>query len=114
MEKIKLSNEVTFEIIPLGITSLDIQKRRSFSFKSELPYDEIEACFKTPDNIASIQYISEADEVLMTYADCVGLKILSKNIETGVYTAECSTDAVELQIRQMQAQIAALTAAQQL
>jgi hypothetical protein len=114
MEKIKLSNEAIFEIIPLGITSLDIQKRRSFSFKSDLPYDEIEANFKNSDNIASIQYLSEADEVLMTYADCVSLKIISKNIETGVYTAECSTDAVELQIKQMQAQIAALTAAQQL
>jgi hypothetical protein len=98
----------------LGITSLDIQKRRSFSFKSELPYDEIEAYFKTPDNITSIQYLSEADEILMTYADCVSLKILSKDIETGVYTAECSTDAVEMKMKQMQAQIDALTAAQQL
>ncbi|MDF2906849.1 MAG: hypothetical protein K0R34_2170 [Herbinix sp.] len=113
MEKIKLSNGVIFEITPMGITSLDVQKRRSFNFASELSYDEIETEFKNPDNIASIQYLSEADEVLKTYADCVSLKILSKNIDTGVYTAECSTDAVELQIRQMQAQIAALTAAQQ-
>jgi hypothetical protein len=110
MEKIKLNNETVFEIIPLGITSFDIQKRRSFSFISELPYDEIEANFKIPENIASIQYLSESDEVLTTYADCVSLKILSKNIETGVYTAECSTDAVEMKMQRMQAQIDALTA----
>jgi tetrahydromethanopterin S-methyltransferase subunit B len=40
------------------------------------------------------------------------LKVLSKNIETGVYTAEFSTDVVEKKMAELQAQVDKLTAAQ--
>jgi hypothetical protein len=103
MEKIKLSNGTIFEIIPMGIT--ETEKRRSISFNSDLTYTEIEDNLRNTNNINCIQYISASDDVLVSYADCGALKKLSKDIDSGVYTAEFSTDAVERKLQELQEQI---------
>jgi hypothetical protein len=112
MEKIKLSNNQELNITPMGIFNNTVTKRRTFNISSDLPYSDIEKLLIDPNNIGSIQYLSESGETLATYADCVGLKVLSKNIETGVYTAEFSTDVVEKKMAELQAQVDKLTAAQ--
>jgi hypothetical protein len=83
--------------------------RRKFTFTSELSYDSIVSSFRDA-NIATVLYLSASEEILVTYADCVALKVLSKNIETGEYTAEVSINAVERQIKELRQQVDALTA----
>lgn len=106
MEKIKLNNGQIFELEPMGIITSD--KRRFFSFKSELPYQEIETAFI--ENLEKVEYLSTADELLVTYVDCVSLKSISKDIETSIYTVEVSTDAVEKQLKDLQNQVNSLMA----
>jgi hypothetical protein len=108
MEKIKLTNNTILDIIPMGINTNTFVKRRTFNISSSLTYLEIETLLTNKDNITSIQYLSENEEVLATYSDCASLKIISKDIETGVYTAEFSTDAVERELATMRAEVEAL------
>ena len=77
METIKLNNGQAFEIIPMGIDANAFEKIRVFSFVSELGYGEIETAFNA-ENIGNIQYLSDHDELLQTYTDCIALKSLSK------------------------------------
>jgi len=77
MEKIRLNNGQIFELIPIGIETDVLKKRRKFSFVSELGYAEIEATFSV-DNITSIDYLSADNEVLKIYTDCNGLKMIAK------------------------------------
>jgi hypothetical protein len=101
--------ENKFEIASSGIIENTINKRRIFNFSSDLSYPEIETILINPDNISNIQYIIGDDIVNITYSDCVSLKVLSKNLETKVYTAEFSTDMVELKLKQLEAQIEAIS-----
>lgn len=77
MEKIKLGNKQTFEILPMGISTNVFEKTRTFSFISDLGYSEVEIAFQ-PENISQIEYYSIADELLKIYADCAALKSLTK------------------------------------
>lgn len=108
MEKI-IFNTHEFNLVPVGIAGNDVTKRRSFKFTSELPYQEVENILTNPDNFATIKYQLEDGLVVATYADCVSLKILSKDIETGIYTAEFSTDAVERELAELRATVNVLT-----
>lgn len=108
MKTVKFGENV-FEIASNGIIENPINKRRIFNFSSDLSYTEIETMLTNPDNISNIQYIIEDNLVNITYSDCVSLKVLSKNIDDKIYTAEFSTDMVELKLKQLEAQIDALT-----
>ena len=102
MEKVKLKNGTLFDIVPMGISQSD--KIRTIKFISSLPYVEIEALFDSTNNVSNIQYLSELDEVLATYLDCVILKSLSKaknvviddSLTADIYTVELSIDAVDI------------------
>ena len=93
MEKI-IFNTHEFDLVPVGITVNETTKRRSFKFVTELPYQEIEDILTDPVNFDVIKYQTGEGETVATYADCVSLKTISKDIETGVYTVEYSTDEV--------------------
>ncbi len=103
-EKIKLSNGTEFDLAVMGIAASE--KKLSFIFASELTYAEIEAIFLDPENYSTIQYLSESGDVLVTYADCVSLKGMAKDIENGTYTVTLSTDAVEKLLNQISNQLA--------
>lgn len=98
MERIKLNNERILELIPMGINSNNFNKTRSFSFVTDLNYEEIEVIFSA-SNISNIEYLSIADELLKTYKDCISLKSLTKefnkqvedNIIADVYTVVLET-----------------------
>lgn len=105
MEKIKLSNEATFDLIPMGIEIKE--KSKSFTISSELTPTEIETAFT---DVSTITHLSEADETLATYYDGIGLKSVKHDIENNTYTVEISTDEILRKMQQMQAQIDALTA----
>ena len=75
VEKIKLGNKQTFEILPMGISTNVFEKTRTFSFISDLGYSEVEIAFQ-PENTSQIEYYSIADELLKIYADCAALKSL--------------------------------------
>lgn len=103
MEKIKLSNEVTFDLQPMGI---DIkEKSKSFVVSSELTPTEIETAFT---DVSTITHLSEVGETLATYYDGIGLKSVKHDVENNTYTIEISTDAILRKMQQMQAQIDAL------
>ena len=104
MEKIKLSNDQLFEIIPMGISSSD--KKRVLIISSDLQYANIETAFL---NVDRIEYLSESGEVLAVYTDGVSVKTISKDIENGTYTIEIGTDAVERHLRIINTQIDDLT-----
>lgn len=109
MEKIVFgTNE--FDLVPVGISHNDVTKRRGFKFTSDLPYQEIEDVLTDPESFAVIKYQLEDGLVVATYADCVSLKTLSKDIETGIYTAEFSTDEVARRMADLEAEIEALKA----
>lgn len=78
MEKIKLYNKQMFELVPMGITTNIYNQTRQFSFISNLNYGEIESAFNNAENISKIEYLSVSNELLKTYIDCIGLKMLSK------------------------------------
>lgn len=106
MEKL-VFNTHEFDLVPVGISHNDVTKRRGFKFTSDLPYQDIEDVLTNPESFASIKF-KVGDTVVATYADCVSLKTLSKDIETGIYTAEFSTDAVERRMAELEAEIEAL------
>lgn len=95
MEKIKLNNNLEFELIPMGIETNNYNKTRKFSFISELEYGDIERAF-SEDNISEIEYLSASSELLKTYTDCVKLKMMAKEFNkqyedglfSDVYTVE--------------------------
>lgn len=84
MEKIKLNNRDEFELIPMGIDTNDYEKKRIFSFISELGYNDIETDFASNENIGKIEYYSASDELLKTYDDCITLKSIRKEFNRQV------------------------------
>jgi hypothetical protein len=102
MEKIKI-NINTFDLIPMGIDQSD--KSRTFTISSTLPPAEIESAFT---NVERIEYLSESDEILVTYLDGISLKFIQRNYEDDTYTITISTDAIERQIKELQAQVSSL------
>lgn len=111
MEKFKFGTN-TFDVVPNGIENDTFNKRRKFYFKTELSYPEVEAILTKQDNLTGVQYIAENGDILATYSDCVSLKVLSKSLDTGTYTAEFSTDATEKEISELKAKVAELERAQ--
>lgn len=103
MEKIKVNNR-EFELAPMGIKETD--KRRSFTISTDLACSTIEKSFT---DVSNIQYLSESGEVLAAYLDGVGTKSITKDLEDGTYTIVISTDTVEAELKQLRAQVAALT-----
>lgn len=103
MEKIKLNNR-EFELVPMGIKETD--KRRSFTISTDLAYSTIEKSFT---DVSNIQYLSESGEVLAAYLDGVSTKSITKDLEDVTYTIVISTDTVEAELKQLRAQVAALT-----
>lgn len=106
MEKIKIKENL-FDLLPMGIK--ENNKQREFIIASELSYSNIELAFS---DVTSIQYLSEADEVLISYLDGVKLKSISKDFENGTYAITISTDPVEMKLKEMQAQIDELKSVQ--
>ena len=102
MEKIKI-NEIEFELIPMGINSTD--KIRSIEVYSNMSFSNIETAFA---DVSHIEYLTETGDVLATYLDGVGLKSITKNLDTGTYIVIISIDAVEAELRHLRAQVAAL------
>lgn len=98
MEKIRL-NEQIFNLAPMGIKTTE--KKRSFTFTSELSFSEIETAFT---NVSNIQYLSDIDEILAIYSDGVSVKSISKDVENRTYTVEISVDAVERKIETSEVQ----------
>ena len=113
MEKIKLSNNQEFELIPMGISTDDTNKRRYFKFTSSLTYAEILTLFSESANLASVSYILADVTVGATYADCVALKSLSYIINykvddlttANIYVAEISTDTAEKVLQEIKSLI---------
>ena len=103
MEKLVFKN-YKFNLVPVGIATNDATKRRAFKFISNLPYQEVEDILTNPENFATVQY-KLGEDVIATYADCVALKTLSKDIETGVYTAEYSTDEMARRVSELEAEV---------
>ena len=116
MEKIKLSNNQEFDLIPMGITVDTANKRRYFKFTSSLTYAEILALFSASENLTTVSYILADTTVGATYTDCVALKSLSYIINykvddlttANIYVAEISTDAAERSMQSLQSEIADL------
>ena len=102
MEKIKLKNGQEFELVPMGINSNELYKKRTFKFVSELDYEEVKNLFLNRMNLEEVEHIL-ADGSKHTYLDCAKLKELSQrfseNIGNGttadIYIAEVSTDTLE-------------------
>ena len=105
MEKIRLKNRQEFELLPVGISDNMVTKRRKFAFITELAYDDIYHAFADSDNISVIEHLSDAGEVLKAYADCVGLKQITRNVENGSYIVELSVDEMERRIKEMESGI---------
>lgn len=108
MEYIKFG-DTAFEIVSMGIIENTYTKRRTFYFKTDLDYASVESILTNADNLSSIKHVAENNIIRTTYSDCISLKVLSKNIETGIYVAEFSTDDTELKIKLLEAQVEALT-----
>lgn len=106
MEKVKIKENV-FDLLPMGIK--ESNKQRELIIASELPYSDIELAFA---DVTSIQYLSETDEILISYLDGVKLKSISKDFENSTYTIAISTDPVEMKLKEMQAQIDELKSVQ--
>lgn len=104
MEKIIFGTH-EFELVPVGIAANDMIKRRSFKFTTDLSYPDVEEILIDPENFATIQYAVESGDVVATYADCVALKTLAKDIETGVYTAEYSTDEMARRVSELEVEV---------
>ncbi|MDF2907138.1 MAG: hypothetical protein K0R34_2459 [Herbinix sp.] len=103
METIKINNQ-TFELIPMGIAQSE--KRRTFTIVSGLPFTDIETAFS---DVSSIQHYSESGELLVSYMDGISVKTISKDLEAGTYIIDIGIDAVEAELKQLRAQVAALT-----
>jgi len=110
MEKIVFGTHEFDLVVPVGIATNDVTKRRGFKFTTELPYQEVENILVNPENFATIKYQPTDDIVAATYADCVSLKTLGKDIESGIYTAEYSTDEVARRMAELEAEIEVLKA----
>ncbi len=96
MEKISIGGRM-FDLAPNGIVTTD--KKRSFTFISDLPSEDIEAiCSDLP----RIDYLSESGEILKTYYDCIDLKAISRDLENGTYTITVGIDAVERRFMDIQ------------
>ena len=91
MEKIRLSNNTEFELVPNGIDSDYYKKRRTFTFVSEKSHAEVYATFLDTANLATVTYLDEAGEPNKTYADCVKLKVLATERDRQI-TDELITD----------------------
>ena len=114
MEKIKLKNGQEFELIPMGISTDNIMKRREFAIMSELPFEEIKAIFSNIDNISEIHYTKD-NLTSKTYADCVGFKSIKldtdykidENTITDIYIVELSIDAMEKELNELNEELKA-------
>jgi uncharacterized small protein (DUF1192 family) len=109
MEKLKFG-ENEFEFVPMGIVEKPYDKVREYSFKSDKNSTELETLLSQPESFAAVQYLAEDGYVLKSYLDCVRLKYVGHNVDTGIYTAVFSTDAVEKKMAEMQAEIEKLKA----
>ena len=103
MEKIKVNN-IEFELLPMGID--ETNKKRSLKISSVLNSIEIENVFSDVSKVSLI--LEDGQETI--WLD--GVRALSiTNHFDGTYTVEISIDAVERQIKDLQAQVLALTLA---
>lgn len=90
MEKLKLVDGQTFNLVPMGISTNNFDKVRQYSFVSDaLSYEDIESAFANNGNINRIEYYSASDTLLKVYEDCVALKSVTKEfnkqIEDGIF-----------------------------
>jgi hypothetical protein len=102
MEKIRLKNGQELELLPVGVSDNAVTKRRKFAFVTDMAYDDVYQAFADNNNISVIEHLSAAGEVLKTYADCTGLKQITRNIENGSYIVELSADEVERKIANLE------------
>ena len=101
MEKLKLSNNQEFVLIPMGIVTDASKKVRYFKFTSALSYWEISAIFSDSANLSSVDYIQN-DGATKTYQDCVKMLVISfvpdyrvdDNTTADIYVVTVSTDAI--------------------
>lgn len=116
MEKLKLSNNQEFDLIPMGVITDASKKVRYFKFTSELTHEELLAIFSDSTNLSSLDYIQE-DGAIKTYQDCVKMLMLSyapefkvdDNATTDVYIVTVSTDAIGMALKSVQEQQAMLS-----
>lgn len=90
MEKLKLNNGTILELSPMKLDIID--KLFKVTVITELNYLELEEILLNIDNISKIQHLSESDEILTTYSDCVGFKTMSRDYENNTYVIELDTD----------------------
>lgn len=105
MEKLLLKNGHEFDVVPLGIVSNEMTKRRRITIKTDMDYNEVLAILSNKDNISEIKYSLKNGTVIAVYQDCVSLKSLTKDFEQGTYTAEFGTDATERIVQELQAKV---------
>jgi len=102
MEKIKIGKN-EFDLVVNGVT--EREKTRSFAISSNATYADIETAFA---DVSSIQYLSDAGEILASYQDGVSVKTIKRDYESGTYTIDISTDAVVAEIKSLRDMITAL------
>lgn len=95
-EKIRIGAKV-YGLAITGIKSKE--KSRKFTIISDEEFSEVEAAFS---DVSKIEELSEEDEILITYMDCIRVKQITRNIEDGTYTVEISTDGLERKILDLQ------------
>lgn len=111
MEKIRLKNDVEFEVMPMGVD--DLSDSRRFKIISTLGHLETLQQFTNTENIETIEYLLSDSSIGITYMDCVGFKnikyspIINEEDNTiqDVYIVELSINAVERMLKSMQAKI---------
>jgi len=105
MEKLLLKNGHEFDVVPLGIVSNEMTKRRRITIKTDMDYNDVLAILSNKDNISEIKYSLENGTVIAVYQDCVSLKSLTRDFDNGTYTAEFGTDATERIVQELQAEV---------
>jgi len=105
MEKLLLKNGHEFDVVPLGIVSNEMTKRRRITIKTDMDYNDVLAILSNKDNISEIKYSLENGTVIAVYQDCVSLKTLTRDFDNGTYTAEFGTDATERIVQELQAKV---------
>ena len=108
MEKLLLKNGHEFDVVPLGIVSNEMTKRRRITIKTDMDYNDVLAILSNKDNISEIKYSLENGTVIAVYQDCVLLKSLTRDFDNSTYNAEFSTDATERIVHELQAKVAQL------
>lgn len=87
MEQIKLTNGISFNLVPFnGITQSD--KKLEMKLITDESLDELYKLFSNSDNLETIQILSEIDEIVGILSSYINLKEITRQKNVFLYKRE--------------------------